>query len=101
MQATYFYLSDPTAKYSLRDYNKWYISVWKKWLRPYDSVPEFDGWLITNFPDNWFFCMIKAITADALVDNEEYEEILEDMREECSKYGMHEHGIVNLLYSCC
>lgn len=32
--------------------------------------------------------MIKAITADVLADDEEYEEILEDMREECSKYGM-------------
>ncbi|KAJ4703450.1 U2 snRNP auxiliary factor large subunit [Melia azedarach] len=32
-------------------------------------------------------CLTEAITADALVDNEEYEEILEDMREECSKYG--------------
>lgn len=25
------------------------------------------------------------------MDDEEYEEILEDMREECSKYGMHIH----------
>ncbi|KAH9748637.1 U2 snRNP auxiliary factor large subunit [Citrus sinensis] len=32
-------------------------------------------------------CLTEAITADALADDEEYEEILEDMREECGKYG--------------
>ncbi|XP_044496918.1 splicing factor U2af large subunit A-like isoform X2 [Mangifera indica] len=32
-------------------------------------------------------CLTEAITADVLMDDEEYEEILEDMREECSKYG--------------
>ncbi|XP_021902214.1 splicing factor U2af large subunit B-like isoform X2 [Carica papaya] len=32
-------------------------------------------------------CLTEAITADTLRDDEEYEEILEDMREECSKFG--------------
>ncbi|GAV74428.1 RRM_1 domain-containing protein/RRM_5 domain-containing protein/RRM_6 domain-containing protein [Cephalotus follicularis] len=32
-------------------------------------------------------CLVEAITADLLRDDEEYEEILEDMREECSKFG--------------
>ncbi|XP_031250814.1 splicing factor U2af large subunit B-like isoform X6 [Pistacia vera] len=32
-------------------------------------------------------CLTEAITADVLADDEEYEEVLEDMREECSKYG--------------
>lgn len=32
--------------------------------------------------------MIKAVTVDQLNDDQEYEEILEDMRDECSKFGM-------------
>lgn len=31
----------------------------------------------------------KAITADQLGDDEEYVEILEDMKDECSKFGIH------------
>lgn len=31
---------------------------------------------------------MKAITADQLGDDEEYEEILEDMKDECSKFGI-------------
>lgn len=34
----------------------------------------------------WF--SLKAITTDELMDNEEYEEIVEDMRDECGKFGM-------------
>ncbi|KAJ7946964.1 U2 snRNP auxiliary factor large subunit [Quillaja saponaria] len=32
-------------------------------------------------------CLTEAITVDELRDDEEYEEILEDMRDECSKFG--------------
>ncbi|XP_048446978.1 splicing factor U2af large subunit B-like isoform X3 [Pyrus x bretschneideri] len=32
-------------------------------------------------------CLTEAITADQLGDDEEYVEILEDMRDECSKFG--------------
>ncbi|KAK4858215.1 hypothetical protein QYF36_012868 [Acer negundo] len=32
-------------------------------------------------------CLTEAITADVLADDQEYEEILEDMRDECSKFG--------------
>ncbi|KAJ1381908.1 U2 snRNP auxilliary factor, large subunit, splicing factor [Sesbania bispinosa] len=32
-------------------------------------------------------CLTEAITTDQLLDNEEYEEILEDMRDECCKFG--------------
>ncbi|KAK7327907.1 hypothetical protein VNO77_22000 [Canavalia gladiata] len=32
-------------------------------------------------------CLTEAVSTDQLVDNEEYEEILEDMREECCKFG--------------
>lgn len=33
--------------------------------------------------------MMKAISVDQLSDDQEYEEILEDMQDECSKFGMH------------
>lgn len=32
--------------------------------------------------------MIKAVTVDDLCDDHEFEEIAEDMRDECSKFGM-------------
>lgn len=35
-----------------------------------------------------FGCM-KVITADELMDDGEYEEILEDMKDEGGKFGMH------------
>eukprot|EP01025_Chloroclados_australasicus_P030103 TRINITY_DN30151_c0_g1_i1.p3 TRINITY_DN30151_c0_g1~~TRINITY_DN30151_c0_g1_i1.p3 ORF type:complete len:372 (-),score=76.95 TRINITY_DN30151_c0_g1_i1:706-1779(-) len=36
----------------------------------------------------------EAITVDELVDDAEYEDILEDMREECSKYGDLENVVI-------
>lgn len=50
------------------------------------------------------YFMSKAITADTLRDDEEYEEILEDMREECSKFGMYAHHVficLNELFLYC
>lgn len=32
-------------------------------------------------------CLLNMVSPDELIDDEEYEEILEDIREECSKYG--------------
>ena len=32
-------------------------------------------------------CLLNMVTPEELVDEEEYEDILEDIREECSKYG--------------
>ena len=32
-------------------------------------------------------CLMNMVTPDELVDDEDYEEILEDIREECLKYG--------------
>ena len=32
-------------------------------------------------------CLLNMVTEDELRDEEEYEDILEDIREECSKYG--------------
>ncbi|KAJ4850780.1 hypothetical protein Tsubulata_013831 [Turnera subulata] len=43
-------------------------------------------------------CLTEAITSDVLGDDEEYEEILEDMREECGKFGTRIHGtLVNVI----
>ncbi|XP_072884176.1 splicing factor U2AF 65 kDa subunit-like [Hemitrygon akajei] len=33
-------------------------------------------------------CLMNMITPEELIDDEEYEEIVEDVREECSKYGV-------------
>ncbi|PON96081.1 U2 snRNP auxilliary factor, large subunit, splicing factor [Trema orientale] len=38
-------------------------------------------------------CLTEAISADQLKDDEEYEEILEDMRDECGKFGI----VVNVI----
>lgn len=32
-------------------------------------------------------CLSQAISADELKDDEDYEEIIDDMRQECSKFG--------------
>jgi hypothetical protein len=40
---------------------------------------------------------LKAVTTEQLTDNGEYEEILEDMRDECRKFGMHVVECVMLL----
>ncbi|KAH0385938.1 hypothetical protein KCU92_g3095, partial [Aureobasidium melanogenum] len=32
-------------------------------------------------------CLLNMVTAEELLDNDEYEEIVEDVKEECSKYG--------------
>lgn len=32
-------------------------------------------------------CLLNMVTPDELRDEEEYEDILEDIREECNKYG--------------
>lgn len=33
-------------------------------------------------------CLMNMVTAEELVDEEEYEDILDDIKEECSKYGI-------------
>lgn len=33
-------------------------------------------------------CLLNMVTPDELKDEEEYEDILEDIREECNKYGV-------------
>ncbi len=33
-------------------------------------------------------CLLNMVTEDELQDDDEYEEILEDVKEECNKYGL-------------
>ena len=39
-------------------------------------------------PATEVLCLLNMITEDELVDDDEYEEILEDVKDECNKYGM-------------
>ena len=38
-------------------------------------------------PASEILCLMNMVVADELKDDEEYEEILDDIREECLKYG--------------
>lgn len=38
-------------------------------------------------PARWRRSLLEAVTADELADDGEYAEIVEDMKEECGKYG--------------
>ncbi|XP_042198253.1 splicing factor U2AF 65 kDa subunit isoform X2 [Callorhinchus milii] len=40
----------------------------------------------TGMPTD-ILCLLNMVSPEELIDDEEYEEILEDIREECSKYG--------------
>lgn len=47
-------------------------------------------WPLLVFDFTSIICFsLKAITTEQLMDNGEYDEILEDMRDECCKFGMH------------
>lgn len=39
-------------------------------------------------PPTEVLCLLNMVTADELRDEEEYEDILEDIKEECNKYGV-------------
>lgn len=49
---------------------------------------DWQDWLT---PDAWWFTLIcsllEAVTEDELTNDEEYSEIVEDMRDECGKHG--------------
>lgn len=42
----------------------------------------------TSGPATEVLCLLNMVTPDELRDEEEYEDILEDIKEECSKYGI-------------
>lgn len=39
-------------------------------------------------PPTEVLCLLNMVTPDELKDEEEYEDILEDIKEECNKYGV-------------
>lgn len=39
-------------------------------------------------PSTEVLCLLNMVTPDELRDEDEYEEILDDIREECNKYGV-------------
>lgn len=41
----------------------------------------------TSGPPTEVLCLLNMVTPDELRDEEEYEDILEDIKEECNKYG--------------
>lgn len=42
----------------------------------------------TGGPPTEVLCLLNMVTPDELRDEEEYEDILEDIKEECNKYGV-------------
>uniref|UniRef100_T1J8X9 Splicing factor U2AF subunit n=1 Tax=Strigamia maritima TaxID=126957 RepID=T1J8X9_STRMM len=50
------------------------------------QVPGLNG-LSAAGPASEVLCLLNLVVPDELRDDEEYEDILEDIREECSKYG--------------
>ncbi|XP_024024050.1 splicing factor U2af large subunit B isoform X1 [Morus notabilis] len=58
------------------------------------KLPEIGMTLVENvgIPTK-ILCLTEAISSDQLKDDEEYEEIVEDMREECGKFG----SVVNVI----
>lgn len=44
--------------------------------------------VINTGPPTEVLCLLNMVTAEELRDEEEYEEILEDIKEECNKYGV-------------
>ncbi|KAG2460969.1 U2AF2 factor, partial [Polypterus senegalus] len=50
------------------------------------QVPGLQTLQNTGMPTE-VLCLLNMVMAEELVDDEEYEEILEDIREECGKYG--------------
>jgi len=46
------------------------------------------GLMGASGPATEVLCLMNMVTPDELVDEEEYEDIVEDIKEECSKYGI-------------
>merc|ERR1719347_2315091 len=53
---------------------------------PGPLVPGMSGMSGPGLPTE-VLCLLNMVMPDELTDEEEYEDILEDIREECAKYG--------------
>lgn len=65
----------------------YHLDSWKKISLPSITLPFTLALPPVYYSHNVCFHLMKAITDDQLRDDEEYEEILEDMKDECSKFG--------------
>ncbi|KIW15753.1 hypothetical protein PV08_05803 [Exophiala spinifera] len=52
-----------------------------------NAMSMFAGTTSDGFEDGRVLQLLNMVTAEELIDNEDYEEICEDVMEECSKYG--------------
>ncbi|XP_047143357.1 splicing factor U2AF 65 kDa subunit isoform X1 [Hydra vulgaris] len=60
-------------------------SVGSKTMTAQLNIPGFD--LSKEITATNILCLMNMVVADELIDDEDYDEIFEDIREECSKYG--------------
>jgi splicing factor U2AF 65 kDa subunit len=51
------------------------------------QVPGLNFISSNSTPITEVLCLLNMVTEDELTDDEEYEEILEDVKDECNKYG--------------
>ncbi|XP_017461513.1 PREDICTED: splicing factor U2AF 50 kDa subunit-like, partial [Rhagoletis zephyria] len=52
------------------------------------QVPGLSSLVVNSGPPTEVLCLLNMVTPDELRDEEEYEDILEDIKEECNKYGV-------------
>ena len=52
-----------------------------------NAMSMFAGTTSTDIEEGRVLQLLNMVVAEELMDNEDYEEICEDIREECSKYG--------------
>jgi hypothetical protein len=65
----------------------WVHHAWKHLSEP---LPNWEFIVVSGADSiNLFGVIWQVVSADELKDDEEYDDILEDMREECGKFGMY------------
>lgn len=51
------------------------------------QVPGLNISSVSSLPTTEVLCLLNMVTEEELVDDDEYEDIIEDVKEECGKYG--------------
>lgn len=51
------------------------------------QVPGLNLTSVSSLTPTEVLCLLNMVTEDELVDDDEYEDIVEDVKEECNKYG--------------
>ncbi|XP_054730185.1 splicing factor U2AF 50 kDa subunit [Anastrepha obliqua] len=52
------------------------------------QVPGLSSLVVNSGPPTEVLCLLNMVTPDELRDEDEYEDILEDIKDECNKYGV-------------